>query len=124
MNAQTETNLLLAAAEPTQTSREHLNEAMAQCALAAGTYTTLGMLAEERRESDVALLAAVGLNVIRDAHSACIDHVKDGSDIGLEDALGLVGRALSASTLMLAAIHVLSGDWSREVLAEHDNALA
>jgi hypothetical protein len=51
MNDQTETNLLLVAAEPTQTRREHLNEAMAQFALAAGTYTTLGMLAEERRES-------------------------------------------------------------------------
>jgi hypothetical protein len=124
MNAQTETNVFPLAAESTQTRREQLDQAMAQFALSAGTFTSIEMLAEERSESDVALLAAVGLNVIRDAHAACLDHVKDGSDIGLDDSLGLVDRALLASTSIFAAIRVLSGDWSGEVLDEHTNASA
>ncbi|CAE6713730.1 hypothetical protein [Paraburkholderia haematera] len=124
MKAQTETNVLHLAAVPTQTRPEQLDQAMAQFALSAGTFTSLEMLAEERRESDVALLAAVGLSTIRDAHAACLDHAKDGSDIGLDDALGLVDRALAASNSIFAAIRVLSGDWSGEVIAEHEKALA
>jgi hypothetical protein len=117
-------NLHSIAAEPTQTRREQLDQAMARFALSAGTFTSLEMLAEGRRESDVALLAAVGLNVIRDTHAACLDHIKDGSDIDLDDALGLVDRAMMASTSIFASIRVLSGDWSAPVLAEHHQALA
>lgn len=117
-------NLHSIAAEPKQTRREQLDQAMVRLALSAGTYTSLEMLAEDRRESDVALLAAVGLNVIRDTHAACLAHIKDGSDIDLDDALGLVDRAMMASTSIFASIRVLSGDWSAPFLAEHHQALA
>lgn len=122
MNAQTETNLLLVAAEPLQTFAEQLADHLAKIATLSGLCAEIEMLAEQRHEPDIAILAAVCRSVLGDAHQSGLDHLK-GLDIDLDEALGLVDRAENAALSILAAIGVLA-QWASELLGDHPIAQA